>query len=274
MVVTAVLIALLTALPLLAATAVAYAAARGRRGDAGTEPMRPVDTARAFLREWLAGLALLAAWPFRLPTRSSTRAVRGAAVFVPERYCSSAGFWYLRRRLGAAGWSSLAAVERTGSTTAAQVAAALDTRLAGLPAGTELVLVGHGVGGLLARAYAEAHPELRVRHVITLGTPHQGSRALPYRLLGGSALPALPPPPDAGSVDVIAICSDFDAWLLPVDDAYCPGGFNIAVSGIGHCAMLLSRRVADLIAENLAAPAPITVPPRFRSPRGAGDEIA
>ena len=32
--------------------------------------------------------------------------------------------------------------------------------------------------------------------------------------------------------------------------------FNIAVRGVGHCAMLLSRRVADLIAENLAAPGP------------------
>ena len=56
--------------------------------------------------------------------------------------------------------------------------------------------------------------------------------------------------------DVIALYSDFDAWLQPVDDAYCPGGFNIAVSGIGHCAMLLSRRVADLIVENLTAPMP------------------
>ena len=50
---------------------------------------------------------------------------------------------------------------------------------------------------------------------------------------------------------MIAIYSDFDAWLVPIDDAYCPRGFNIAVSGVGHCAMLLSRRVADLIAENL-----------------------
>ena len=75
----------------------------------------------------------------------------------------------------------------------------------------------------------ETHPDLRVRHVVTLGTPHQGSSALPYRLIGLPARTAL----DA-STDVIAIYSDFDTWLAPVDDAYCPHGFNIAVRGIGR----------------------------------------
>ena len=36
-------------------------------------------------------------------------------------------------------------------------------------------------------------------------------------------------------------------------DLRTPGGFNIAVRGIGHCAMLLSRRVGDLLVENLSS---------------------
>ena len=154
-------------------------------------------------------------------------------------------------RLRAAGWSAVAGVHRMGDM--AQVRDALDAQLASLPVGAELVLVGHGVGGLLVRQYAESRPALQIRHVVTLGTPHQGSRAVPYRWLRA---PALPPAPNEPRVDVIAIYSDFDAWLVPIDDAYCPRGFNIAVRGVGHCAMLQSRRVADLIAENLAAPAP------------------
>jgi pimeloyl-ACP methyl ester carboxylesterase len=173
-------------------------------------------------------------------------------VFVPELHCSSAGFWYLRRRLGSLGWDGIAGLERTRRSDVQRAIADLDVRLAGLPAGTELVFVGHGVGGLLAHHYAIARPALPVRHVITLGTPHRGSSALPYRLLGA----ALAPAPSDARVDVIALYSDFDAWLQPIDDAYCAGAFNIAVSGIGHCAMLLSGRVADLIAENLAAPLP------------------
>jgi pimeloyl-ACP methyl ester carboxylesterase len=251
MLVAAAFIVLLTALLPLAATGGAYIACHGQRGDAGTEPLRRVDTARALLREWLATLALIGAAPFRLGARTHDPALRGVAVFVPELHCSSAGFWYLRRRLRAAGWASIAGLERGGAGAAATATAAVDAHIAALPPGTDIVLVGHGVGGLLARNYAAARPELPVRHVVTLGTAHQGSRALPYHLLGA---PAAPPVANGHQVDVIAICSDFDAWLVPIDDAYCPQAFNIAVRGVGHCAMLLSRRVADLIAENLAAP--------------------
>jgi pimeloyl-ACP methyl ester carboxylesterase len=252
MLVGAALIVLLTAVPLLAATGMTYLACRGKRGDAGTEPLRAVDSARAFLREWLATLALIAATPFRLRGRAHDPSLHGVAVFVPELHCSSATFWYLRRRMRLAGWASIAGLERREHRGAA-TASVLDARIAALPPGTEIVLVGHGVGGLLARDYAAARPELRVRHVITLGTAHQGSRALPYTLLG---VPAPSPAANGHPVDVIAICSDFDAWLVPIDDAYYPPAFNIAVRGVGHCAMLLSRRVADLIAENLAAPGP------------------
>jgi pimeloyl-ACP methyl ester carboxylesterase len=257
MVVAALLVALF-ALPTLAGTAAAYTVGHRRRGDAGTEPLRARGAVFAFLREWLASVALLATWPFRLRARLHESAARRVAVFVPELHCSSASFWYLRRRLRACGWSSAAGMPRTGRGRADAIAG-LDAQIAALPSGVELVLVGHGLGGLVAHDYAEARPDLRVRHVITLGTPHQGSRGLPYRVFGA----ATATPAAAGArVDVIAIYSDFDAWLLPVDDAYCPGGFNIAVRGVGHCAMLLSRRVADLIAENLAAPAPQTGAPQ------------
>jgi pimeloyl-ACP methyl ester carboxylesterase len=241
----------LTALPLLAATALAYAHGRGQRGDAGTEPLHWRGALGAFVHEWLAGLALLAAVPFRVRATPLPAGARGVVISVPELYCSSAGFWYLRRRLSAAGWASVPGLARHARRRDAF--AALDACIAQLPAGTEIVFLGHGNGGLIARAYAEARPQLHVRHVITLGTPHQGSHALPYRVLGR---PQYAPSGGGAGVDVIAIYSDFDAWLSPIDDAYCPGGFNIAVRGLGHCAMLQSRRVADLIAENLAASPP------------------
>jgi pimeloyl-ACP methyl ester carboxylesterase len=246
------IVAMLTTLPVLAGTALAYAACRGQRGDTGTEPLHAVGTVRAFLREWLATLALVAAAPFRLRRGLSEAPVRGIVIVIPELRCSSAGFWYLRRRLRAAGWTSVAGLDRFTNDPAADAIAALDARIAGLPPGADLVLVGHGAGGLLAREYAAARPDLRLRHVVTLGTAHQGTRGLPYSLLGATPRPAL----NRGASDLIAIFSDFDAWLVPVDDAYCPQGFNIAVRGLGHCAMLLSRQVADLIAENLAAPVP------------------
>lgn len=252
----ATVIAVVLAAPALIATAAIYAAARGRRGDAGTAPLPLRALLVAFGREWLAALALMIAAPFPVRVHSS-HASRRIAVLVPERYCSSNGFWYLRRRLRASGWQCVPGLRRNTGGNAAKAFAVLDACIARLPADCELVLIGHGVGGLFAHRYAQQRPTLPIRHVITLAAPHQGSGALPYRLLGGAEQSeAGSSVSDAVAVDVIAIYSDFDAWLVPVDDAYCPGGFNIAVRGLGHCAMLLSRRVADLIAENLVAPAP------------------
>jgi pimeloyl-ACP methyl ester carboxylesterase len=248
---TVAIVALLAALPL-AATAMVYAASRDR-GESATEPLGPAGIALAFGREWAATIALLLASPFRLPRATPPPAPRGVVVFVPELLSSSAAFWYLRRRLRAAGWDSIAGMER-GPRDDAAARAALDARITALPAGMVVVIAGHGIGGRWACRYAAARPDVRIRHTVTLGTPHRGSTALPYRLLRAGAPP--PETPTAAPGDVIALYSDFDAWLRPVDDAYCPGGFNIAVSGVGHCAMLLSPRVADLLVENLTAPLP------------------
>ena len=237
----------------LTATVVVYAASAGRRGDTGVEPLRGVGAAAAFLREWLATIALLAASLVGGRSNGIEPEARHVVILVPERFCSIATFWYLRRRLRGCGWSTRVAMMRRRASDGRDATTVLDACTAALPSGTEIVLLGHGIGGLLAHRYARARPALRIRHVITLGTPHQGSRSLPYRLLGATAASAPPAAAGEAAVDVIAIYSDFDAWLVPVDDAYCPGGFNIAVRGIGHCAMLLSRRVGDLLVENLSS---------------------
>ncbi len=232
-----------------AATVATYATAR-RRGETGTEPLSVGARARSLLRETGAALALVAALPLRLRPLRPRTVSRGVVLLIPELHFSSAGFRSLARRLADAGWTVLAAVEHPDSEAFEAVVAGLDARIDVVPGDVDLVVLGHGFGGVFARQYAATHP--RVRRVVTLGTPHQGSRALPYRWLGSGTVPRA----TAGAADVTAIYSDFDAWLVPVDEAYCPGGFNIAVAGVGHCAMLRSRRVADLVVENLArAPA-------------------
>jgi pimeloyl-ACP methyl ester carboxylesterase len=251
-----VIAAVLAGLPLLALMAIAVLyAVDCRRSDTGPESMPTGAAVGAFLHEWLAVLAWLGAAPFRVRRAAGELPARGVAVFIPELHGSSGGFWYLRRRLRAAGWDSIAGAEHIGRASGQDVMAALDARIAALAIGTELVLIGHGIGGRLALRYAEARAALPIRHVVTLATPHRGSDALPYRLLA-AAQHGLPPACHTPGADVIAVYSEFDAWLRPLDGAYCPGAFNIAVRGIGHCAVLLSRRVADLIVENLTAPAP------------------
>jgi hypothetical protein len=53
---------------------------------------------------------------------------------------------------------------------------------------------------------------------------------------------------------LIAIYSDFDAYLAPIDAAYCPGALNIEVRAVGHFHLLTSRKIFRLIRENLDAP--------------------
>jgi pimeloyl-ACP methyl ester carboxylesterase len=43
--------------------------------------------------------------------------------------------------------------------------------------GTSLILVGHSMGGLASRAYLRRHGVAKVARLITLGSPHQGTRA-------------------------------------------------------------------------------------------------
>jgi pimeloyl-ACP methyl ester carboxylesterase len=109
-----------------------------------------------------------AAW--RLPARGSDR--RDARTY-GERLQAELGFTPLTLR-----YNTGLRISRNGR----ELARLLDEILAAWPAPvTELVLVGHSMGGLVARSachYAEkdgrAWPKL-VRHVFSLGTPHLGA---------------------------------------------------------------------------------------------------
>ena len=100
-----------------------------------------------------------------------------------------------------------------------------------------------------------------MRRIVTLGTPHSGTepaRWIPSlaeivpdsKLINGlNAGDRLPQ-----QFDFIAIHSNFDATVLPASSSHYPLAFNIQVNDVGHYALLLSRRVYRLLAENLEAP--------------------
>jgi triacylglycerol esterase/lipase EstA (alpha/beta hydrolase family) len=123
-------------------------------------------------------------------------------------------------------------------------------------------IVAHSMGGLVARAGVRAGAA-GIRRIITLGTPHQGTEVFRplrlepmlrqmrpespclLRLAGANAMPA--------DTELISIYSRDDALVVPPSNGYCPGAFNIEVRGLGHMSLLFSRRVYELVRENLAA---------------------
>jgi len=217
--------------------------------------------ARAVLRETLLSLAILLAWPFG--AGSPSRGRRGVIVLVHGFASPPASFRILARRLRRDGWTVRA--PRLGwwhdlAAAADRLAAHLDDVRREL-GDVDLAIVAHGVGGLAARVLLQRDgPASGVRWLITLGTPHGGTTALPWLRLGpfqsdvrpGShALRALGATRFPAGAEAVAIASPDDAVLTPPESAHWPDACNVSVQGSGHLGLLVSARVYELIVENL-----------------------
>ena len=129
--------------------------------------------------------------------------------------------------------------------------------------GQKASLVGHSLGGVMARALAHEHPEL-VRRVITVCSPFRLPTAMRleplYRLLSHARiqpdillLRIVEPPP----VPTTAIYSPRDgvvAWTSCIDIPG-PGRENIAIDG-AHSTMMSDPETIRIVAGRLAIPEP------------------
>jgi pimeloyl-ACP methyl ester carboxylesterase len=123
------------------------------------------------------------------------------------------------------------------------------------------VLIGHSMGGLVARQYVQEFGGDRlVDTVITLGTPHRGTytahlgwgRALEQCRPGSEYLRQLEDSARPGLARWISYYSDLDFLVTPAISAKLmhPAlhATNVRVRDIGHLSLLLSRSVlADIV---------------------------
>jgi pimeloyl-ACP methyl ester carboxylesterase len=232
-------------------------------------PTLPVAVAaRAFLFETLSSAVALLSfyvdWVAPADQRSPATDSRGTVILVHDFGLNAGAFWLLRGRLRRRGWHSVAlrhgALRSDARPLAAELRKLVEEVAAASPA--QIVLLGHGLGGLVARLYGRDFGPGRVRRIVTLGAPHRGSRLSPLhgplrKLLAPRGrlinyLEAADPVPQ--QFDVIALLSTFDAFVLPPANGEYPGVFNIQVNDVGHYALLLSKRVFGLLEESLAVP--------------------
>ena len=126
-------------------------------------------------------------------------------------------------------------------------------------------VVGHSLGGLIARHYVQRQGgERRVASLVTLGTPHGGSvlaHALPTPLVrqlrpGSTVLQELAEPVDRCDTRITAVYSDLDQLVLPTSAGRCDhpdlGARNVLVRGVGHMSLPIHRGVLDEVALTLA----------------------
>jgi CheY-like chemotaxis protein len=136
---------------------------------------------------------------------------------------------------------------------------------------TQVAIVAHSMGGLVARAWMRAHGSARVARLITLGTPHHGTslanfgpgaNAAQMRRAKGAAndwLRELGAGEDAARRALItSIFSHHDNIVSPQTSSVLEGARNIALGGVGHVALGCNGRVLDTVMEELGALKPRT----------------
>ncbi|WP_225825074.1 esterase/lipase family protein [Streptomyces naphthomycinicus] len=131
-------------------------------------------------------------------------------------------------------------------------------------------IVGHSLGGLIARYYAQClGGDLRVRTLVTLGTPHSGTRVAPLadahpivRQMrpGSPVIEELAGPAPGCRTRFVSFWSDLDSLMDPLETACLEhadlDAQNVRVTGIGHLALPVHPAVAAGIREALDAPLP------------------
>jgi len=201
-------------------------------------------------------------------------------VLLLHGYGCNSGYWaHLTPRLDAAGIShaTLDLEPLTGDidgfADAIEEGATRLRRAAGAP---QVIVVGHSMGGLAARAWLRRHGSAHVARVITLGTPHHGTclaafgigiNAMQMQRAGvdGPActwLRALAAQEDpATRARITSIYTHHDNIVAPQTSGHLEGARNLELGGVGHVALGRNRRVLALVMDEIrrvptASPAP------------------
>ncbi|MCT7355089.1 alpha/beta fold hydrolase [Streptomyces sp. 15-116A] len=126
-------------------------------------------------------------------------------------------------------------------------------------------VVGHSLGGLIARYYVQRlGGDTRVRTLVTLGTPHSGTRVAPLANAhpivrqmrpGSPVLEELDLPAPGCRTHFYAFWSDLDHIMDPLEAACIDHpdltAENVRVSGVGHLALPVHPAVATGIRQAL-----------------------
>ncbi|MGN9814346.1 lipase family alpha/beta hydrolase [Streptomyces sp. SD11] len=126
-------------------------------------------------------------------------------------------------------------------------------------------IVGHSLGGLIARYYVQRlGGDVHVRTLVTLGTPHAGTRVVPLMNAhpiirqmrpGSGVLEELRKPAPHCRTRFVSFWSDLDQLMVPLETACIEHpdllAQNVRVSGIGHLALPVHPAVAAGIRQAL-----------------------
>jgi triacylglycerol lipase len=227
-----------------------------------------------YLRE-LAATLRSSSWsmPFCRMSTAPTVHAGSLPVLLIHGYGCNSGYWQvLARRLRKARITfhavDLEPVFGDIDSYVAQTAAAMD-RLRSATGQDRVILVGHSMGGLVARACVRANGLDRIARVITIGTPHAGTGLARFGLGensrqmrrhvhgtdGGCSewLAELAASEVPGRMPLVSIYSRHDNIVVPHGSALVDGAKNIGFDGVGHVALGSDPAVITCILHEIAA---------------------
>ncbi len=271
-----VLLAVLTAIGLrLTMVSTSFALAHRHRVQRPAEArLTAAGMVKLLVGEALAYTALftvlqpLERWVARQPEPVPSAQATLPVVLLPGIYCNSAVWWWLVRRLQAQGLRNLFPVTlepplASIDALARQLSGEVE-RVCRQTQVRQVVLVGHSMGGLVARAYLRDFGVARVARVITLASPHHGSE-LARHAIGENGRQLRPgndwlvelnaAEREAPSVPIVSLFSWHDNYVAPQDSAILAHADNVPFAGVGHLALLFWEPVAQRLCAEIAAPA-------------------
>ena len=170
--------------------------------------------------------------------------------------CSRGVWWRLRRDLEAAG-HTVASVSLTPPYTSIgklvpQLAALID-QVCTATGAQQVVLIGHSMGGLVCRSFLARYGIAQVEQLITIASPHRGSELA--RIGFGQNAREMEPgsmwlrdlATDRIKIPFTSIRTSHDNYVMPQDNQRLPDAEDLELAGIGHLALLYSRRTSSLL---------------------------
>jgi triacylglycerol lipase len=220
---------------------------------------------RLVLAEMVRTFGMLALYPIGfidLPVRDATLAPGRRPVLLVHGYMMNwSNFVVLMWRLRKAGIGPIYVVNlgaRVASmdSAARRLSAHID-HILDATSGQDIDVVAHSMGGLVTRlVMAWDGPRHRIRRLVTLGTPHGGTRLARLGLgpkgramcEGSSFLAALSAPER-----VVSISSEHDSVVFPAANAVVGSpGEDVLLSGYGHFGLITDAEPAFRVIEALA----------------------
>ncbi len=220
---------------------------------------------KPMVREVVVLSLLVPLWPFGFFKKAERRHASDEVpiLLLHGLFQNQACWWWFRRQLEGAGHSvhSLNLSPWHNVEALTEILEKKIDRLRHRDGISQVVLVGHSMGGIIARNYIQLRGGAeKVRCCIQLGAPNQGSKLAPFALtpLGVLLMPSsdflkrLNEAPLPETCSVTSIFSRNDAMVMPYSYSYLPGARNVELDGLGHTSLLFSRRALSAVQQELA----------------------